>query len=427
MAVIADRPAPGVATVTFSSESPACPPSTTGAAIHPGTLTAAAGPGARLVPASGSERFDILPLLVATDGAAAAFGHDLRRLRPNLVIGGVEGLAEREWEWSLLAAGEAVVALADLRGRCIMTTYDPDTLEQDVGVLRHIHAAFDGRLALNAWTAREGRVQLKDSYVEFRDGEAFLPVMGIGSLQVAGRTVVELKRDLVARFAAIYKETHVELLITRYAGHGRLEGPGRVVVEPSKKGSARVEIEAKRILLATGSKPAGLRGVTVDGDRIGTSTEALSYPAAPEHLVVIGAGYIGLELGSVWRRLGSKVTVLEYLDDYRKTLVMKCDGLTLGWGMAGCAWVAGRFPAEASVELRDDGTARVACGTQDIGTGTYTIISQIVADAMGVPLDAIQAHIGDTALPVAGVSAASATIVYVPSGGGVAPLSTPPS
>ena len=56
---------------------------------------------------------------------------------------------------------------------------------------------------------------------------------------------------------------------------------------------------------------------------------------------------------------------------------MKRDGLTLGWGMAGCSWIAARFPAEASVQLRDDGTARVACATQDIGTGTYTILAQL--------------------------------------------------
>src|SRR5439155_8032103 len=74
------------------------------------------------------------------------------------------------------------------------------------------------------------------------------------------------------------------------------------------------ELEAKNILIATGSKPAALPGVSMDGDRIGTSTEALSYAEVPKHLVVIGAGYIGLELGSVWRRLGAEVTVLEYVD-----------------------------------------------------------------------------------------------------------------
>jgi len=98
--------------------------------------------------------------------------------------------------------------------------------------------------------------------------------------------------------------------ITRYRGHGRITGPGRVVVE----GKDANELEAKHVLIATGSSVAPLRGVQLDGDRVGTSTEALSYPEVPKHLVVIGAGYIGLELGSVWNRLGAKVTVLEYLE-----------------------------------------------------------------------------------------------------------------
>jgi dihydrolipoamide dehydrogenase len=98
--------------------------------------------------------------------------------------------------------------------------------------------------------------------------------------------------------------------VTRYAGRGRLAGGTTVVVD----GSEPTEITAKHVLIATGSKVASLRGVEVDGDRIGTSTEALSYPEVPGHLVVIGAGYIGLEMGSVWRRLGAKVTVVEYLD-----------------------------------------------------------------------------------------------------------------
>jgi uncharacterized protein len=127
------------------------------------TVHAAAGPDARLVRAAGAERFDILPLLVATDGAIQLFGYDPRRLRPNIVIAGVKELAERDWEWSLLAAGEAVIALADLRGRCIVTTWDPDTVTQDVDVLRHIRTAFEGTLALNAWAGKEGHVAIEDS------------------------------------------------------------------------------------------------------------------------------------------------------------------------------------------------------------------------------------------------------------------------
>ena len=125
-------------------------------------VEAAAGPGARLVEAAGNERFDILPLLVATDGAIEAFGHDRRRLRPNVVVSGVDGLTERQWQWRLLSVRDAVIALADLRERCIMTSWDPDSLEQDVDVFRRIRARFDGTLALNAWAARDGVVAVGD-------------------------------------------------------------------------------------------------------------------------------------------------------------------------------------------------------------------------------------------------------------------------
>ena len=121
------------------------------------------GDGARLVHDDGAGRFDILPLLVATDGAIAAFGYDGRRLRPNLVIGGVQGLAERTWEGKGLRIGDVLIALADLRRRCVMTTFDPDTLVQDHRVLRSIGDRFDGRLALNAAVARPGRVCEGDS------------------------------------------------------------------------------------------------------------------------------------------------------------------------------------------------------------------------------------------------------------------------
>src|SRR5439155_4233961 len=86
---------------------------------------------------------------------------------------------------------------------------------------------------------------------------------------------------------------------------------------------------------------------------------------------------------------------------------MKRDGLTLGWGMAAASWIAARFPAEATVQLRDDGTARVACGTQDIGTGTYTILAQLASEKTGVPLDKIEVALGDTSLPPGPVSGGS--------------------
>jgi dihydrolipoamide dehydrogenase len=99
--------------------------------------------------------------------------------------------------------------------------------------------------------------------------------------------------------------------IAHYHGLAKFLAPNRVLVQGDE---GEATIEAQNVLVATGSKSAALPGVEVDGKIIGTSTEALAYEKVPKHLVVIGAGYIGLELGSVWKRLGAKVTVLEYLD-----------------------------------------------------------------------------------------------------------------
>jgi len=99
--------------------------------------------------------------------------------------------------------------------------------------------------------------------------------------------------------------------ITRYTGQAKLNGSGQILLDAA---DGEQELKAKHILIATGSKPAKLPGIECDTDRIGTSADALSYDEVPERLVVIGAGYIGLEIGTIWRRLGSQVTVLEYLD-----------------------------------------------------------------------------------------------------------------
>jgi hypothetical protein len=117
------------------------------------------GRGALLVPDDSMERFDVLPLLVATDGAIREFGHDSRRLRPNLVVGGVPGLEERDWPGKYLRVGEAIISLVDLRARCVMTTFDPDTLKQDSNVLKEIVRRFEGTLALNAHVIRGGWIQ----------------------------------------------------------------------------------------------------------------------------------------------------------------------------------------------------------------------------------------------------------------------------
>jgi xanthine dehydrogenase YagR molybdenum-binding subunit len=120
--------------------------------------------------------------------------------------------------------------------------------------------------------------------------------------------------------------------------------------------------------------------------------ESLGIPFSSRHLIEcfeLGAEKFG------WSKRNSEVGS------------MKRDGLILGWGMAGCAWVAARFPAEANVQLRDDGTARVACGTQDIGTGTYTILAQLTSQKTGVPVDKVEVVLGDTSLPEGPLSGGS--------------------
>jgi len=132
-----------------------------------GDIIAAGGTGARLVRHEGPERFDVLPLLVATDGAISSLGYDRRRFRPNLLLAGVPGLAEREWEGRHLHVGGALIRIVSLRRRCIMTTFDPDTAAQDHEVLLRIHRELDGMLALDCEVLRPGRVRLGDP-VEIR-------------------------------------------------------------------------------------------------------------------------------------------------------------------------------------------------------------------------------------------------------------------
>ena len=114
-------------------------------------------------------------------------------------------------------------------------------------------------------------------------------------------------RDLTRGVEGLFRKHGIE----RVLGTGRIVRAGEVAV--THEGATRT-LATRRILVATGSKPVALPGIAFDGRRIVHSTDALTLPEVPKRLVVIGAGAIGLELGSVWRRLGAEVTVLEYLD-----------------------------------------------------------------------------------------------------------------
>ena len=113
--------------------------------------------------------------------------------------------------------------------------------------------------------------------------------------------------DLTKGIGYLFKKNEV----TPITGTARIIAPGRVAVTGPDGEQA---LSAERILIATGSEPMPLPGVDIDEERVVSSTGALALETVPEHMVVVGGGYIGLEMGSVWRRLGSKVTVIEFLD-----------------------------------------------------------------------------------------------------------------
>lgn len=125
-------------------------------------VRAAAGPEARLMKAPVRERFDVLPLLVATEAEADALAIEMRRLRPNIVIGGAAPGDEYQWVGHALRVGDALIGAYTRRGRCVVTTIDPDSGVQDLDVLRRIRHLREGALALDCWTIRPGRIRVGD-------------------------------------------------------------------------------------------------------------------------------------------------------------------------------------------------------------------------------------------------------------------------
>ena len=154
---------------------------------------------------------------------------------------------------------------------------------------------------------------LLESSLRYREAHDTLGAHGVrlAGIELDLPTLLKRKESVVSTLTNGVESLLKKNGVVRYRGHGRIKAAGKVAVEQD---GSPTEVEARHIIIATGSKPASLPGITLEGDRIGTSTEALSYSSVPKELIVIGAGYIGLELGSVWQRLGSKVTVLEFLD-----------------------------------------------------------------------------------------------------------------
>ena len=240
--------------------------------------------------------------------------------------------------------------------------------------------------------------------------------MAKGHLSEYGIGVEGVKLDLPAMMKR--KETVVSTLtngiaglfrknkITRYTGKGRILAAGKVLVE----GAEPVELNAKEIIIATGSYSAPLKGVEVDGNLIGTSTEALSYPEVPQHLVVIGAGVIGLELGCVWSRLGSKVTVLEYLNrilpgmdteiatEAQKMLTKQGLEFRLGMRVTGAKVVNGKCVVEC------DGQPPIECDRVLLAVGRLPNTNDIGLEKLNVARNqrgfiTIDPHTYETSIP----------------------------
>ena len=200
----------------------------------------------------------------------------------------------------------------------------------------------------------------------------------------------KIVKGLTDGVAHLLKKNKVE----RLEGHGSLKGKGdngyQVAVQ-TKDGEHVVS--AKNVILATGSKVADLPGVDRSGDRIGGSTEALSYPEVPDHLVVIGAGVIGLELGSVWSRLGAKVTVLEYADRCLPMMepaigkeaakIFKRQGLTLKFGVR----VTGAKEQKNGCVVEADGQDPIKCDRVLLAVGRAPYTEGLGLDSVGIETD----------------------------------------
>ena len=123
----------------------------------------AAGEPVTLQQVPAPQAFDVLPLLVATDGAARYLNIDHRRLRPNILLADVPDLEERKWPGRVIAIGDVRILAEKLRDRCVMTTFDPDTQVQDSSVLHRIIYELDGSTALDSSVSAEGIIRVGDA------------------------------------------------------------------------------------------------------------------------------------------------------------------------------------------------------------------------------------------------------------------------
>ena len=202
----------------------------------------------------------------------------------------------------------------------------------------------------------------------------------------------QVVKGLTQGIEFLFKKNKVDYVV----GAARIAAPGKVVATLNKGGTQ--ELATKNILIATGSDVMPLPGVTIDEERIVSSTGALDLQEVPQHLLVVGAGYIGLEMGTVWRRLGAKVTVVEFLDritpgmdgeiakEFQKLLTKQGIAFKLGTKVTGVE-VDGDA-VKVTVEPAKGGTAEtIACDRVLVSIGRRPYTEGLGLEAVGVRLD----------------------------------------
>lgn len=214
--------------------------------------------------------------------------------------------------------------------------------------------------------------------------------INISKVQLDLSQMMRHKTDVVSTLAGGINGLMKKNKIERFLGHGQLR-PDSVVEVRSK--DETTALQAKSIILATGSVPASLPGIEIDGEFVGSSTEALAYQEVPKQLVVIGGGVIGLEMGTVWRRLGSQVTILEYLDRILPGLddeiaaealkLFKKQGLQFQLG----AKVTGVKTNRKTVDVQIDGQDSIRCDKVLMAVGRKPNTDRLGLDAVGVKTD----------------------------------------
>ena len=232
---------------------------------------------------------------------------------------------------------------------------------------------------------------LESSHLFEQAGEEFSSRgIHVSKLQLDLKQMMSHKSGVVDTLAGGINGLMKKNKIERFTGHGRIAGPGKVSVKTS---SGEEELKTDAILLATGSVPASLPGIDFDENFVGSSTDAIAYDDVPKNLVVIGGGVIGLELGTVWRRLGSNVTVLEYLDRILPGMdieiasealkIFKKQGLKFQLG----ARVTGVKPNRKSIDVEIEGAESIRCDKVLMAVGRRPNTNNLGLDDSKVELD----------------------------------------